>query len=207
MKKNIYTSRPTHVTQEIFAIHEIKRVLTLNKPIYVELTVLELSKWLTYDFHYNFIKKNFDAKLLFTDIDSLTYETKSEESFKHQHLFDVSNYPKDSKFFDPADKEVFGKMKNMPGGKIIHEFVRLKIYSMKNIDGKESNTTKEVNIATGFNEFRDTLLNRKVVRHKKKRIQRKKKHMKSSKYHSHVLMTKDLFKMMVFIHLFIFIKT
>ena len=57
-----YTSRPTHVTHKIFsknyaAIHEIKPVLMLNKPIYVVFTVLELSKWLMYDFHYNFIKK------------------------------------------------------------------------------------------------------------------------------------------------------
>ena len=74
-----YTSRPDHVTHKIFdnnfaAIHEIKPVLMLNKPIYVRFTVLELSKWLMYDFHYNFIKKHFDAELLFTDTDSLTYE-------------------------------------------------------------------------------------------------------------------------------------
>ena len=85
------------------AIHEIKQGLILNKPIYVGFTVLELSKWLMYDFHYNFIKNNFDAELLFTDTDSLTYEIKSEdvyeEFFKHTDLFDFSNYPKDSKFF------------------------------------------------------------------------------------------------------------
>ena len=59
-----YASKPTYITHKIFsknyvAIHEIKPVLILNKPIYVGFTVLELSKWLTYDFHYNFIKKNF----------------------------------------------------------------------------------------------------------------------------------------------------
>ena len=58
-----YTSRPTYVTHKLFnknfaAIHEIKPVLILSKPIYVGFTVLDLSKWLTYDFHYNFIKKN-----------------------------------------------------------------------------------------------------------------------------------------------------
>ena len=68
-----------------------------------------------YDFHYNFIKKHFDAELLFTDTDSLTYEIKSEdvyeEFFKHKLLFDLSNYPKDSKFFDPVNEKVIGKMK------------------------------------------------------------------------------------------------
>ena len=50
--------------------------------------------------YYNFIKKHLDVELLFTDKDSLTYEIKSEdvyeEFFKHKHLFDCSNYPKDS---------------------------------------------------------------------------------------------------------------
>ena len=57
-----YTSRPTYVTHKLSdkdyaAIHEIKPVLVLNKPIYVGFTVLDLSKWIMYDFHYNFIKK------------------------------------------------------------------------------------------------------------------------------------------------------
>ena len=72
-----YTSRPTYITHKFFGknyatVHEIKPVLTLNKPIYVGFTVLELSKWLMYDFHCNFIKKNFNAELLSTDKDSLT---------------------------------------------------------------------------------------------------------------------------------------
>ena len=74
-----YTSKPTYVIHKIFgkdyaAIHEIKPVLMLNKLIYVGFTVLDLSQWMMYDFHYNFIKKNFNAELLFTDTDSLTYE-------------------------------------------------------------------------------------------------------------------------------------
>ena len=78
-----YTSRPTHITHNIFGkyyafIHEIKPVLIVNKPIYVGFTILDLSKWKMYDFHYNFIKNNFDAGLLFTDTDSLTYEISTE---------------------------------------------------------------------------------------------------------------------------------
>ena len=118
--------------------------------------------------------------MLFTDTGSLTYEIKSEdvyeEFFKHKHLFDFSNYPKDSKFFDETNKKVIGKMKDESEGKIIGEFVGLKskMYSMKNIDGKESNTAKGVNIATEFNEFKDTLFNKKIIRHKMRRFLGKK---------------------------------
>ena len=91
----------------------MKPVLTLNKPIYFGFTVLELHKWLKYDFHYNFIKKHFDDELLFTDTDSLTYEIKSEdiyeEFFKHKHLFDFSNHPKDSKFLMELIKKLLVK--------------------------------------------------------------------------------------------------
>ena len=66
-----------------------------------------------YDFHYNFIKKKFDAELLFTDTDSLTYEIKSEyvyeEFFKWKYLFDFSNYPKNSKFFNETNKKLLAK--------------------------------------------------------------------------------------------------
>ena len=54
----------------------------LNKPIYVGFTVLDFSKLKMYDFHYNFIKKDFNAELLFTDTDSLAYEIKSEDVYK-----------------------------------------------------------------------------------------------------------------------------
>ena len=85
----------------------------LNKQIYVAFTVLELSKWLMHDFHYNFIKKHFVAKLLFTDRDSLTYEIKLEdvyeEFFTHKHLFDFTNFPKNSKFLMRLMKKLLAK--------------------------------------------------------------------------------------------------
>ena len=183
-----YSSRTTRITHKIFdknyaAIHEIQPFLTLNKPVYVGFTVLELSKWLMYDFHFNFIKKHFDAELLFTDRDHLTYEVKSEdfyeEVFKHKHLFHFSNYPEDSKFFDETNKKVICKMKDAFEGKIVDEFVGLKskMHSMKSIDRKESNTAKGVNIEIEFNEFKDTLFNKKEIRHKMGRIQVKKHKM------------------------------
>ena len=68
-------------------------------------------------FYYSFIKKHFDVQqLLFTDRDSLTDEIKLkdvyEEFFKHKHLIDFSNYPKDSEFFEEINKKVIGKMKD-----------------------------------------------------------------------------------------------
>ena len=66
-----------------------------------------------YDFHYNFIKKNFNAELLFTDTDSLTYEIKSEnvykEFYKWKDLFDISNYSKDSTFLMRLIKKLLAK--------------------------------------------------------------------------------------------------
>ena len=94
-----YTSIPIHITHKIFdknfaAIYEIKPVLTLNKPFYVGFTVPELSIWLMYDFHYNFIKQHFDAELLCSDSHSVTFGIKSkdvyEEFFNQKHLFDFS---------------------------------------------------------------------------------------------------------------------
>ena len=132
-----------------------------------------------YDFHYNFTKKKFNAELFFTDTDSLTYEIKSEDVYKEfqkwKDLFDFRNYFKDSRFYDDTNKKVIGKMKDEYGGVVIDEFIGLKaeIYSIKKIDGSESSTAKGVNITTEY-EFKDTLFNKRIIRHKMKRIQAKK---------------------------------
>ena len=105
---------------------------------------------------------------------------------------------KTQKFYDNQNEMVIGKMKVENKGISINKFVGLKpkMYSMLSDDGKESNTAKGVKIATDFNEFRDTLFNKKIVRHEMKRIKVKNtnlENMKSTKYHYHVLMIKDLF--------------
>ena len=101
-------------------------------------------------------------------------------------------------FYDYQNKKVVGKIKDEYKGIPIIKFVGLKskMYSMISDDGKESNTAKGVNTATEFNEFRDTLYNNKVLRHKMKRTQSKKHklgHMESTKYNYLFLMIKDLF--------------
>ena len=75
-----------------------------------------------YHLHYNFIVKDFDVELLFSDTGSLAYKIKSKdvyvEFFKHKHLFVLRNYQKDSKFFDSTNNKVIGKMKDVSEGKI-----------------------------------------------------------------------------------------
>ena len=83
-----------------------------------------------YAFHYKYIKSKFDPKLLFTDTDSLVYEIKTknvhEDFYGDKNLFDFSDYPLNSKFFDLANKKVISKMKDEFKGRIINEFVGLK---------------------------------------------------------------------------------
>ena len=101
------TSKPTFVSSRIFsknlvAVHKIKETLTLNRPAYVGMCILDLSKTLMYDFHYNYIKQKYSnkSKLLFTDTDSLTYEIEADDVYKDfwrdKQIFDNSDYQEQS---------------------------------------------------------------------------------------------------------------
>ena len=148
-------SRPSFVSQKILnknlvAVHKIKPVLLLNKPIYVGFSILELSKMIMYDWHYNYFIKKFDCSLLFTDTDSLVYEMKCEniydKVFNDKTMFDFSGYDKKSMYYDNSNKKVIGKMKDEMNGKIISEFIglRSKMYSILTADNEELNRTKGV---------------------------------------------------------------
>ena len=118
-------------SKNIVAIHEIKPVLTLNKPIYVGFSILDLSKLLMYEFHYKYITSKYSANLLVTDTVSLLYEVETvdvyEDFYKDKKLFDFSDYSFHSKFFNPANEKVIDKMKNKLKEKIISEFIGLKL--------------------------------------------------------------------------------
>ena len=160
--------------KNVAAIHEIKPILTLNKPIHVGFTDLELSNWLMYNFHYYFIKRKFDLNLLFTDTDSLIYEIKSkdvyEEFFKYRHLFDISKHQ--SIFFDPTYKRVIGQTKDELKGISINKFIGLKskMHCIVSDDDTGVSTAKGVNI---FNEHEDVLFNEILIRQKMKKTQSK----------------------------------
>ena len=126
--------------------------MTLNRRIYVGFSILDLSK---------LFKSKFDAKLLFTDTDSFVYEIKTEDVYEDfygdKNLFDFSDYPLNSKFFDPVNKKVIGKMKDEFKGKIISEFVGLKskMYSFISVDNKEVTKANGVNKKIRPKEFVD----------------------------------------------------
>ena len=82
-------SKPTYVNSKIFnedlvAVHKIKETLILDRPAYMGMCILDLSKPLMYDFHYNYVKSRYNnkAKLLFTDTDSLFYEIETRGVYK-----------------------------------------------------------------------------------------------------------------------------
>ena len=90
-------------------------------------------------------------------------------------MFDFGDYPLDSKFFDPVNKKVIGKMEDEFKGKIISKFVGLKSkkYSLISIDNKEVTKATRVNKKIRHKEFVDVLFNEKVIRHDMERIQSK----------------------------------
>ena len=136
-------AKPTYKRSVIYnenlsAILRIKESLILNKPSYVGMCILDLSKTLMYDFHYNYTLKKYDyenVKLLFTDTDSLCYHIKTkdafEDFFQDKQLFDNSDYDINNKFYFNENKKVIGKMKDECAGIPITEFcgLRSKMYS------------------------------------------------------------------------------
>jgi len=96
--------------ENLVAVHKIKETLTLNRPAYVGMCILDLSKTLMFDFHYKYIKDKYGekARLLFTDTDSLTYEIEAEDVYQDfwndKNKFDNSDYPESSPYFDKTNK-------------------------------------------------------------------------------------------------------
>ena len=88
---------------------------------------------------------------MLTDTDSLVYEIKEkdlyEECFKEKDLFDFTEYPVSSKFYDPTNKKVLDTMKDEFRGEIIYEFIGLKskMYSLISVKDKEVSKAKGVN--------------------------------------------------------------
>jgi hypothetical protein len=130
----------TIFSENLVAIHMGRTKLKYDKPIYLGMSILDVSKNLMYDFHYDYIKEKYgvDAKLLFTDTDSLMYEIETEDFYEDikddiHTMFDTSNFPKEHPLFSIENMKVIGKFKDEAGGGIIVEFagLRAKLYSFR----------------------------------------------------------------------------
>ena len=181
-------SKPTYVSSKIFnenlvAVYKIKETLTLNRPAYIGMCILDISKTLMYDFHYNYIKDKYGdkARLLFTDTDSLMYEIEAEDVYKDfwkdKDRFDFSDYPESSPYFDKTNKKVIGKFKDEAAGIPIFGFVGLKpkMYSYITDNNKCVKTAKGIkknviNNNITYDDYKDTLFNNKEMYHKMKTI-------------------------------------
>ena len=161
--------------ENLIGIH-LKRIkLVFNKPVYCGMSILDLSKTMIYDFHYNYIIPKFGKKqkLLFTDTDSLCYEIETEDFFADisgdvKELFDTSNFDKNHPSgIQGKNKKVPGMMKDEAGGKIIEEFVglRSKLYSYKMFEGKEEKKCKGIKKVVvkkqiSFEDYKECLFSR-----------------------------------------------
>ena len=168
----------TIFSENLVAVHMKRTSVKLNKPIYLGMSILDLSKTLMYDFHYEYIKPKYgeNARLLFTDTDSLCYEIKTEDFFKDisndvYEKFDTSNLGKSHPSGIPtgANKKVIGMMKLETGAKQIEEFagLRSKLYAYKMAeDGDEEKKCKGVKKAVikkeiTFDNYKECLFSSK----------------------------------------------
>ena len=124
----------------------------MNKPLYLGLSILELSKILMYEFWYDYVKPEYGKKinLYYMDIDSFFAYIKTDDIFKDiaedvETRFDTSNYELERPFPKVKNKKVIGLMKDELGGKIMTKFVglRTKPYSYLIADGSEDKKAKD----------------------------------------------------------------
>ena len=145
--------RATIFDRNLITVHMKKTEVYFNKPIYVGQAILDLSKTLMFDFHYDYIRKKYDdaAELLFTDTDSLMYLIQTDDFYQDisrdiKRKFDASDYPEKhpSNIKTGVNKKVIGKFKDEVAGRQITHFVGLrpKLYCFK-VEGGERSDARE----------------------------------------------------------------
>ena len=171
-------NRRVKFSDELPAIHVNKTKLTLNKPIYVGFSVLDLSKHLMYDWYYNKLKKKYgeNCTLLYTDTDSLLVDIKTNDIYKDmsetKEDYDFSDYPKGHQLHNESNKKVIGKMKDECAGTQIAEYIGLrpKLYSILRSDEqliKKAKGVKKYVIKKqiNFENYKDALFHKKKYTH------------------------------------------
>ena len=181
-KRSKLVSEPNYHTINLIAedlsIIEMKKTkVKMNKPIYLGLSILEISKILIYEFWYDYMKPKYDnnVKLCHMDTDSFIMNIKTNDFYENiandvENRFDTSNYEVNRPLPMGRNKKVIGLMKDELGGKIITEFVTLrpKTYSYLTDDGKEDKKAKGtknwvIKKMIKFNDYKKCLLNDQVI--------------------------------------------
>ena len=163
---------------DLAAVQMHKSRLVLNRPVYVGMSILDLSKSLMYDFYYNQMKAQYGdrVELLYTDTDSLLLEIQKEDVYSdmadHPSLYDTSDFPEDHPLHSKVNKKVLGKMKDECAGHPIAEYVGLrpKMYSIleasgvciKKAKGVKKNVVKK---HIRHEQYREALFSKKTFRH------------------------------------------
>ena len=179
-KRSILVSEPNYHTinliSEDLSIIEMKKTkVKMNKPIYLGLSILEISKMLMYEFRYDYMKPTYNVKLCYMDTNSFIMNIKTNDFYKDisddvDNRFDTSNYEVKRPLLIGKNKKVIGLMKDELEGEIITEFVTLrpKTYSYLTDDSKEDKKatgTKKCVIKKmiKFDDYKKCLLNDEVI--------------------------------------------
>ena len=166
-----------YISEDLSIIEMNKTKVKMNKPIYLGLSILEISKLLMYEFWYDYMKPKHgdNIKLCYMDTDSFIMNIKTEDFHKDiandvEKRFDTSNYEVDRPLPTGNNKKVIGLMKDELGGKIITEFVTLrpKTYSYLTDDCKEDKKAKGtkkcvIKRMIKFNDHKNYLLKDEVI--------------------------------------------
>ena len=181
-KRNKLVSEPNYhtmnyISKDLSIIEMNKTRVKINKPIYLGLSILDISKILMYKFWYDYVKPKYgnDVKLCYMDTDSFVMNIKTNYFDKDisndvDKRFDTSNYEVNRPLPTGKNKKVIGLMKDELGGKIITEFVTLrpKTYSYLTDDGKEDKKAKGtkkcvIKRINKFNDYKSCLLKDEVI--------------------------------------------
>ena len=181
-KRNKLVSEPNYhkinyISEDLSVIEMNKTKVKMNKPIYLGLSILDISKILMYKFWYDYVKPKYDndVKLCYMDTDSFVMNIKTNDFYKDipndvEKRFDTSNYEVNRSLPTRKNKKVIGLMKDELGDKIITEFVTLrpKAYSYSTDDGKEDKKAKGtkkcvIKRMIKFNDYKNCLLKDKVI--------------------------------------------
>ena len=150
---NYHTTK--HFSEKLLAIEMKKTKVKMNKPVYLGMSILDISNTLMYEFWYDYVKPKYKdkAKLCYMDTDSFVINIFTEDFFEDinndvERWFDTSNYDKNDKrpLQIGVNKKVIGMFKDELGGRIIKEFcaLRAKTYSYLMEDDSETKRAKGV---------------------------------------------------------------